>query len=225
MNLLAIDTSTSRASVALQFNGNRLFEEACEMRAHARVLLPMIEGMLLSADVALKDLDGIVFGEGPGSFTGLRIACSVAKGLAYAHDLPLYPVGSLRAIAAEARHQIDMKTLPPNTHVLAMLDARMHQVYWMFDPESNQHAACVSSVEDVCVPDNTPLCLVGVGYETYLEMLPSHIREARVCTQEIFPRADAMIRVVESGSIQSVTADVAMPAYVRQQVTGGGTRG
>tara|TARA_R110002126_G_scaffold239409_1_gene382690 strand:- start:114516 stop:115163 length:648 start_codon:yes stop_codon:yes gene_type:complete len=215
MNLLAIDTSTSRASVALEFNGILFIEEVLEIREHARVLLSMVERVLLSAKTELKYLDGIVFGEGPGSFTGLRIACSVAKGLAYAYDLPLYPVGSLHAIAAQAEE------LPPNTRLLAMMDARMNQVYWMFDPESSEQLPCVSAAKDVCVPPNTPLSLVGVGYEAYLDTLPSEIHDAIVCTREIFPRADAMIRVVKTGCIPSVTADAAMPAYVRQQVTGG----
>lgn len=215
MNLLAIDTSTSRASVALEFNGVMFIEEALEIREHARVLLSMVERVLSSAGAALNDLDGIVFGEGPGSFTGLRIACSVAKGLAYAHDLPLYPVGSLHAIAAQAQ------ALPPNTRVLAMMDARMNQVYWMFDPESSEQVPCVSAAEDVCVPANISLCLVGADYEAYLESLPADIKTAIVCTREIFPRADAMIQVVKTGRVSSVTADAAMPVYVRQHVTGG----
>jgi len=71
------------------------------------------------------------------------------------------------------------------------------------------------------VPENTRLCLAGVGYEAYLDALPSQIREAIVCKHEVFPRADTMIRVVQAGGVSSVTADAAMPAYVRQQVTGG----
>ncbi|MDF1826870.1 MAG: tRNA (adenosine(37)-N6)-threonylcarbamoyltransferase complex dimerization subunit type 1 TsaB [Legionellaceae bacterium] len=215
MNLLAIDTSTSRASVALEFNGVMFLEEALEIREHARVLLSMVKRVLASAKTELKYLDGIVFGEGPGSFTGLRIACSVAKGLAYAHDLPMYPVGSLRAIAAEASHT------HTQTHVLAMMDARMHQVYWQLDPESSDVAPCVSAAEDVYVPENKPLRLVGADYEPYLDLLKPEIRAAIVSTCEIFPRADAMIRVVKAGNISSVTADAAMPAYVRQNVTGG----
>lgn len=213
MNLLAIDTSTSHASVALEFEGAMFIEEAFEIREHARVLLSMVERVLSSAGTVLKNLDGIVFGEGPGSFTGLRIACSVAKGLAYAHDLPLYPVGSLLAIAFEARHE--------NASILAMMDARMNQVYWMFDPESSEHTACVSSAADVCVPDHTSLCLAGVGLEAYLDLLPSQVREAIIDVREVFPRADSMIRVVQAGGISPVTADVAMPVYVRQHVTGG----
>jgi len=221
MNLLAIDTSTSCASVALEFNGAMFVEEAFEIREHARVLLAMVERVLSSSGVEIKHLDGIVFGEGPGSFTGLRIACSVAKGLAYAHDLPLYPVGSLLAIAAEAARQNKNQVSLSNTSILAMLDARMNQVYWMFDPESLKHTPYVSAAEDVCIPEHTSLCLAGVGYEAYFNLLPLQIREAIVCQYETFPRADAMIRVVQSGNIASVTADAAMPVYVRQHVTGG----
>jgi tRNA threonylcarbamoyladenosine biosynthesis protein TsaB len=97
----------------------------------------------------------------------------------------------------------------------------MNQVYWMFDPESSEHTACVSSAEDVCVPENISLCLAGVGYEAYFDALPEHIREAVLCKHKVYPRADTMIRVVQAGGIASVTADAAMPAYVRQQVTGG----
>lgn len=219
MNLLAIDTSTSRASVALEYNGVMFLEEALEIREHARVLLSMVERVLASAKTELKYLDGIVFGEGPGSFTGLRIACSVAKGLAYAYDLPLYPVGSLRAIAAEASHQT--QTSHTKTHVLAIMDARMNQVYWQLDPESSDQAPRVSAAEAVSVPVNTSLCLVGADYEPYIDRLKPEIRDAIVSSREIFPRADAMIRVVKTGSISSVTADAAMPAYVRQNVTGG----
>lgn len=214
MNLLAIDTSTSHATVALAFNGDMFVEEAVEIREHARVLLAMVERVLASARTELKNLDGIVFGEGPGSFTGLRIACSVAKGLAYAHDLPLYPVGSLLAIAFEARGNT-------STPILAMIDARMDQVYWMFDPKSSEHTACVSAAEDVRVPENTSLCLAGIGYEAYIAALPPQTREAIISKQAVYPRADTMIRVVQAGGITSVTADAAMPAYVRQQVTGG----
>ena len=110
MNLLAIDTSTEHATVAVTAHGELFSEEQGSMRQHAQFLLPMVERMLGLAGLSLTQLDGIVFGRGPGSFTGLRIACSVAKGLAYAHDLPLYPVSSLAAIAYEA-HQADVDGL------------------------------------------------------------------------------------------------------------------
>lgn len=103
--LLAIDASTDQASVALLINGVSISEEQGSQRTHAQILLPMIDKLLTEANSSLNQLDGIVFGCGPGSFTGLRIACSMAKGLAYAHDLPLIPVSSLAAIAWTARQK------------------------------------------------------------------------------------------------------------------------
>jgi tRNA threonylcarbamoyladenosine biosynthesis protein TsaB len=212
MNLLAIETSTSRASVALSFQGKVFVEEEVNMREHARVLLLMIDKLLSLARIGFSALDGIVFGEGPGSFTGIRIACSVAKGLAYAHNLPIFPVSGLYAIAFDVRQF----KLP----VLAMLDARMHQVYWAFQPELGGHAA-VSSPEDVQVPLEEQMILAGAGLTPYVDALPKAIRRVIVSQHEVFPRASVMIEMVEAGGIESVTAEKAMPAYVRNQVTGG----
>ena len=102
MNLLAIDTSTEQASVGL-LNDDVVTERFHpSQRQHAHFLLPLIDELLSDSSVSLNQLDGIIFGRGPGSFTGIRIACSVAKDLAYAHDLPLFTCSTLSAIAEEA---------------------------------------------------------------------------------------------------------------------------
>ncbi len=220
MNLLALETSTSHAFVALCVDGVMFQEEEENLNAHARVLLSMVERVLANAGVSLPALDGIVFGEGPGSFTGLRIAVSIAKGLAYAHDLPLYPVSGLKAIAAGAKALDAVRALPENTPVLAMMDARMDQVYWAFDASS----AKVSAAETVDTPEGVAFVLAGVAFEPYVERLPKPVRDAMLSAYTCFPRADVMIRLVQAGGIDSVTADNAMPVYVRQQVTGGRTR-
>jgi tRNA threonylcarbamoyladenosine biosynthesis protein TsaB len=219
VNLLAIETSTSRASVALRVQGQLLTREETGTRQHAKVLLLIIHDLLAEANIDFKALDGIVFGEGPGSFTGVRMACSVAKGLAYAHQLPVFPVGSLHAIAYEARQF--------KKPVLTLLDARMHQVYWAFQPQ-NGHEAQVNAPEEVMLNsqadlNRTPdMILAGVGFEPYIHALPSPVREAILSQHEIFPEASAMIDLVEAGGVQSVTAEQARPSYVREQVTGGG---
>ena len=102
MKLLAIDTSTERASVALAVGQEIQSREHLAQRQHAQFLLPVIDELLSEAGLTISQLDGIVFGRGPGSFTGLRIACSIVKGLAYAHDLAVYPVSSLLTIANDA---------------------------------------------------------------------------------------------------------------------------
>ncbi|MCH9756491.1 MAG: tRNA (adenosine(37)-N6)-threonylcarbamoyltransferase complex dimerization subunit type 1 TsaB [Gammaproteobacteria bacterium] len=212
MNLVAIETSTSHASVALLFQGKLFVEEEVNFREHARVLLLMIDKLLKAVGIGFNQLDGIIFGEGPGSFTGLRIACSVAKGLAYAHDLPIFSVSGLQAIAYEVRQF--------NLPVLAMIDARMNQVYWAFEPKLGGDVR-VSSPEDVFVPLGEPFILAGASLKPYIDALPQSVRSEMVSQHEVFPKACAMIDLVKAGGISSVTAEKAMPVYIRDQVTGG----
>lgn len=217
MNLLAMDTSTSRASVALSVRGQVWVEEEHNLREHARVLLLMVDRLLKKASLSIEQLDGIVFGAGPGSFTGIRIACSVAKGLAYAHDLPLYPVSGLRALAEEA----SARHLP----VLAMMDARMKQVYWAFDALQDDAVLHVTDPEAVDIPDHMQCVLVGTDIKPYQAALKPALRECIVEQIEAWPRAETMIRMVEREDIASVSVDQAMPLYVRDQVTSGGRCG
>ena len=220
MNLLAIDTSTELATVALTVDNTLYFEEQGSMRQHAQLLLPMIQRLLIEAGISFKQLDGIVFGRGPGSFTGLRIACSVAKGLAYAHDLPMYPVSSLAAIANDV-YQTEKEAI-----VLAMIDARMHQLYWAcFTNASYEVQEQVSSPADIKLPSTGKLILAGIGLESYLSQLPENI-QAQITTQcTIAPNATAMIRLVQGNHIKPVSAQEAMPVYVRNQVTHGAPKG
>ena len=169
MNLLAIDTSTEIASIALLVGDVMTCEEQPSLKTHAQLVLPIIDSLMVNAGLHLNQLDAIVFGCGPGSFTGLRIACSIAKGLAYAHDLSLIPVSSLAAIAYSVSMQQDYTQAP----VLAILDARMHEVYWSYFPEGILKAQeKVSAVQDIQVPDDRPLVLAGVGVDAYWNDVP-----------------------------------------------------
>jgi len=221
MNVLAIDASTECASVALLSAGEIRHDEQPAQRQHARLILPMIEGLLLAAGVAISQLDGIAFGRGPGSFTGLRIACSVAKGLAYAHDLPLYPVSSLASIANEVEHQQPDWS---DCAVLAVIDARMHQLYWSCYG-AGECGEQVSSAADIAVPGEKKLVLAGCAYDSYREQLPEHISARIQHELSTFPNAQAMLRLVVAGGIQSVSAGEAMPVYVRNNVVQGDNRG
>ncbi len=218
MKLLAIDTSTERATVALSLGDVFYCDAQDGLRKHAQLLLPMVEGLLAKSGTSLNQLDGIVFGRGPGSFTGLRIACSVAKALAYAHDLPVFPVSSLAAIADEV-YYTEMAfppASPPHTQVLAMLDARMQQVYWAcfardnFSPDEH-----VSAPEDVISPA-TPVIVAGVGLDSYAAQFPSAIAAPSVKQRVVYPEARAMIRLVRRGHITAVSAADALPVYVRE---------
>lgn len=214
MKLLAIDTSTERATVALAIGDDIYHDEQGSLRQHAQLLLPMIDGLLEKSGTSLNQLDGIVFGRGPGSFTGLRIACSIAQGLAYAHDLPVFPVSSLAAIADEIYHsELDLAS---DTQVLAMLDARMQQLYWgCFVRDDISSAEHVSEPADVTVP-TTPFIVAGVGLEAYAAQFPWSLQTQIVKQCVMYPEARAMIRLVKRGQVTAVSAANALPVYVRE---------
>lgn len=126
--LLGIETSTSRCSVALG-DGDSVEELVDERpREHHAIVLPMVHALLRSAGTSLRDLDAIAFGRGPGSFTGLRIAASITQGLAFGAALPVIPVSSLAALAADADMQAGAAA--GLDRVLVATDAHMGGIYW-----------------------------------------------------------------------------------------------
>ncbi|MDT8400013.1 MAG: tRNA (adenosine(37)-N6)-threonylcarbamoyltransferase complex dimerization subunit type 1 TsaB [Pseudomonadales bacterium] len=124
MKILALDTSTEACSVALYLDGE--MDELYELipRQHAARLLPMIQALMKENGLVFTDLDAIAFGQGPGSFTGLRIAAGVAQGVAFGAGLPIIPVSTLAALARQANRQFGSE------YVLSCLDARIEEVYW-----------------------------------------------------------------------------------------------
>ena len=128
LNLLAFDTSTEVFSVAVQRaagGAHESLEHSAAGGAQASAaLIPAIQDLLARAGLKLADLDAIVIGRGPGSFTGLRTACSVAQGLAFGAGVPVLPVDTLLAVAEDAHWRAGV------TQVVAVLDARMDEVYW-----------------------------------------------------------------------------------------------
>jgi tRNA threonylcarbamoyladenosine biosynthesis protein TsaB len=135
MKLLALDTASARCSVALM-DGEQLIVRAVDTaREHAALILPMIDEVLAEAGTRLRALDGIAFGRGPGSFTGVRVAASVTQGLAAGADLPVMGISDLRALAVHARGAA--MAVPVGGLVLAAMDARMGEIYWgAFDAEA-----------------------------------------------------------------------------------------
>lgn len=216
MKLLAIDTSTEQASVAVSFGDELLHQEQGAQRTHAQFLLPMIDELLAKANISMTQLDGIIFGCGPGSFTGLRIACSIAKGLAYAHDLGLIPVSSLAAIAWGARQQAGQT----DSAVLAVLDARMHEMYWAYYPQALYVAEeRVNAVAEIAVPTQQPIVLAGVGIDEYWADFPDALKAQVSNRLSVYPNAAAMIELARANNLPAITVADAQPVYVRNQVT------
>lgn len=215
MAWLAIDTATDIATVAIKNNESIFCIEKKGVSTHAQSLLPIIQDLMQQAHISFSDLKGIVVGRGPGSFTGLRVSCAMVKGLAFPFDLPIYPVSDLACIAwiAQKHH--------PKHPILAVMDARMQQVYWGFyeDPllAQEEYVGCLSEVEEKI---HTPVVLAGYQYESYRHLLSTVVDE-----YVIKPEAIAMIEMVETGRIAEISAELLEPTYVRNQVTQGAARG
>lgn len=133
--ILAFEASGEQCSVSLSVNGKISTLMSHQPRAHAEHLLPFTQELLAKNARVLADVDAIACAVGPGSFTGLRIALSVAQGLAYASDKPIIPVNSLAAMAVPfMAASFNIKTSAHNSPapqlVLPMVDARMDEVYW-----------------------------------------------------------------------------------------------
>ena len=220
MKLLAIDTSTDRATVALTVDDTIFCEEQGSQKTHAQLILPMVDRLMAKAGLTISALDGVVFGKGPGSFTGLRIACSIAKGLAYAHDLNIFPVSTLDAVAFAVRE------LKGEVPVLAVLDARMQEMYWSYYAVNTLlGTGQVNAVEDILIPSVQNVVIAGVGIDLYWKDFPAEIK-SKVSEQiTLYPNAAMMIRLVQAATIQPVPVALAQPIYIRNQVTQGASRG
>lgn len=133
MNILAIETGSTICRVGLQFNGERSYRQLA-IRSHSQVLLSLIDELLNAADASLEKLDAIAVNHGPGSFTGIRVGIAVAQGLAYANDIQLIGISSLKAVALVAhrslcQQQAQSQSANTPAWVFATIDARMEQIY------------------------------------------------------------------------------------------------
>ncbi|WP_131781353.1 tRNA (adenosine(37)-N6)-threonylcarbamoyltransferase complex dimerization subunit type 1 TsaB [Legionella gresilensis] len=216
MKLLALDTSTSVATIALLNQGEILERSQVGQGQHAQVILSIIEELLIEAALSISQLDGIVLGRGPGSFTGLRIACSIAQGLAYPHDLPIFPVSSLATLA----YAIKTTEKNQDTPILVLIDARMNQVYWAYYNSSSliDIPEYVSAANDINIIPTLPLQLVGINFMPYFSNLPEMLRASIIRQQEIPLKASTMLHLVQSEAVTPITASEALPVYIRNQV-------
>ena len=218
MNLLAIETATEACSAALYYNGEQLEKYQFSQQGHSDLILNMIDSLFAEAEMAKSKLDYIVLGKGPGSFTGVRIACGVAQGLAYALNIPVVPISTLAILAQPLASQYDT--------ISVAINARMQEVYWGVY-KTNEHAttlACANEI--VCPPEHVALpdtvCYgVGSGWDCYTKQLKTRLAHLYSGYQkDSFPHASASLPLALAAikNKQYCPAEQAIPVYIRNNV-------
>ena len=217
--LLAIETATDLASVALMVGDELIFEEQEQRASHAQVILEMIASLCKRLDFDLRELSGLVLGCGPGSFTGLRIASSVVQALACAYNLPIYRVNSLHAITQQV---FTNYIVPEDSLVLSLIDARMQQLYWSVALTKEELSLpLVDFAKDITVNLDKNIILAGVNYEDYEKYLPLELQERVISKYAIYPHAHSLLSIVLEGKIPAEHASKAMPIYIRNNIVKG----
>ena len=188
---------------------------------HSELLLPMVQAVLADAGLSLAQLDAIAIGQGPGSFTGLRIACGAAQGLAFGADLPVVQVVTLEALAAQGLKDT------ASGGAVACIDARMNEGYVALYEKSESGLQTVSGPallppsQAPMPPEGTPYIGCGSGFKGYADILSERYagRLGRI-DAECHPHAESIAGLAgtkwQAGIY--VAAEAVEPLYIRDKV-------
>lgn len=216
MNLLAFDTSTEFLSIALQVDGRQWSMDIEAGASASQRILPEIQKMLMQANVELKALDGIAFGAGPGAFTGVRIACGVAQGLAFGANLPVVAVHTLMTVAQASGER----------KVIVCQDARMGEVYFAAYERTEAGWQAISPAI-VCKPEQVPALSrngwvgAGSGWAAYQEALQAaYASQLSHVLPTITPTAQAILALAQPvfAAGQAQAGHEVAPIYIRNRV-------
>lgn len=216
--LLALETSAAVGSVALTVGGTLTEREIAVPREQTESVLQHIDELLAGAALAAGDLDAVAFGQGPGSFTGLRVAAAVAQGLGFSTGVPLVPVSSLAGLA-----QAVLSVNASRAELaLCLVDARMGEVYSGLYRLENGLAVAVGAEqigppEAVHCPDK-PFVLAGNGAEVHPEALAALTAAAVARSEQSMPRARDLLPLAAARAAagSTVALQAALPVYLRQ---------
>jgi tRNA threonylcarbamoyladenosine biosynthesis protein TsaB len=225
--ILALDSSTEACSVALLAENEAFHRFSETPRAHTQLLLPMVDQVLAEAKISLSELDAIAFGRGPGSFTGIRIAASMAQGLAFATEKPLLAISTLAALAQGAFEKAREEHVQLPDSIVAAIDARMAEIYWACFCLGPEGLVNLVGEEQMSSPakfvinkqnKESLICGVGTGWR-YKDQMPSSFQSVN-CYPDALPDAVHIARLADrdfaNGLAQS--AENALPVYLRDNV-------
>ncbi len=217
MKLLAFDTSTEAMSIAVGHGGRVWAHSGAGGALASATLIPAIMALLAQAGLSLRELDAVVFGRGPGSFTGLRTACSVAQGLAFGAGVKVLPLDTLLAVAAQAHHEHGA------LRITAALDARMDEMYVANYDFSAGTVEAADAEPELVRPEGLRVppgwALAGNVFKAYGERLDAVLAPATP-RLEALPTAQAMLRLAPAllAAGRAVAAGDALPRYIRDKV-------
>lgn len=220
MKILALEASTEACSVALYRDGEIREQYVLAPREHTQRLLMMIAELLRTTALQLVDLDALAFGRGPGTFTGVRVAASVAQGLAFGADLPVVPVSTLAALAYGA------PDIENATGVLTAMDARMGEIYWAGYARQGEdlipviHEQVGAPVR-LSLPDTGDWIGVGSGWRVHGQaLLPRCGPWLRKVDATVLPRASNVVRLAAAmlARGEACAPELALPTYLRDNV-------
>jgi len=215
VNLLAVETSTELCSVALLRDGELFVEEALAENRHSEMLVPMVRKALDRARLGAGHMDAFAFGQGPGSFTGIRIACGLVQGMAFASHRPVVPVPSLLALAQQSNE----------SRVVAAVDARMGEAYLA------AYARNGDDWDEIVAPrladaGNAPSLPArgwtgtGNGFARLPWLREAYRERVEMRLDGDLPRAGAVARIAARRFARgaAIAAELAAPLYLRDKV-------
>ena len=222
MNILAIDTSTEACSAALLRDDGEIFSEfEIAPRQHTRLLPIMINAVLAASRLSKQSLTHCAFANGPGAFTGVRIAAATIQGIAIGLGIPVIQISTLATLAQNA---LDKHAA---SNVLVALDARMSEVYWAWYQQDEQGLArlhgveLLSKLEDVKI-DSMPACGAGHGWKIGSEMWNAKFNgcSSLLVDAELLPDARSLIKLARKAVSEDrvVSPENTSINYLRNQV-------
>ena len=219
MILLALDTSTDACSVALRIGDQIIIDHRVAAQQHGALVLPMIDALMAQAGLQASQLDALIYGRGPGSFTGVRIGVACAQGIALGADIGVVGVSTLQSIAQGVKREHDDKS------VAVSVDARMDEVYFCQYHLDDDGLMQPSGEEQIGAPEHIMQCQsnswAGSGAERYEQFL---VEEKHICAERIhrgcLPQAVDLLTLgalyVQQENLQA--AELASPVYLRNKV-------
>jgi len=222
--ILAIDTATEQCSVALDNNGDILFDAMLAPREHTQKVLPMVDSILHQANLKLTELDALAFGCGPGSFTGVRIGIGITQGLAFGAQLPMIGISNLKAMAQGAYREKGA------TKVCVAIDARMSEIYTAtyirnedgsWDEQIKEQVISPATIsKNTWLLSQNDLYRAGTGWEAYAQELAPVI-EKTLDSGVLYPHSQDIVVLAQPDFIagKTVQPEAANPVYLRDKVT------